>query len=76
MSGAVPDNLEKLSYRDLADRLGISPDTALELAAAEMREMGTKAELERELAGVAVLKDQLRLAMARQRRSWWRRFVG
>jgi hypothetical protein len=43
---------------------------AVDLAAAEMREMGTKAELERALDDVAVLKEQLRLA--RQRRSWWR----
>lgn len=45
---------------------------AMELAAAEMREMGTKAELERALVDVAVLKEQLRIIMKRQRRSWWR----
>jgi DNA-binding Lrp family transcriptional regulator len=43
-----------------------------ELAAAEMREMGTKAELERALADAKGLKEQLRLAHLR--RPWWRRF--
>lgn len=175
MQGAMQDNFERLSYRDLADRLGISPDAArmkakrkvkaglwriipgnhpservliempaadlngspervggeqrqratgertprtveaeqgnalaeqflaslteaqerirqltdqllagneahrrdaMELAAAEMREIGTKAELERALADVAVLKDQLRLLMERQRKPWWRKIFG
>ncbi len=42
---------------------------AMELTAAEMREMGTKAELERALADVAVLEGQVTLS----RRPWWRR---
>jgi hypothetical protein len=42
---------------------------AVELAAAEMREMGTKAELERALTDVAVLKRQL----TAEQRPWWRR---
>jgi hypothetical protein len=41
-----------------------------ELAAAETREMGTKAELERALMDVEVLKQQL--TKARKRRLWWR----
>jgi hypothetical protein len=45
---------------------------ATELAAAEMREMGTKAELERALADLAGLKEQLQLIVTRQRRPWWR----
>lgn len=49
---------------------------AMELAPAEMRELGTKAELERALVDVEVLKKQLRLLMAEQRRSWWRRVFG
>jgi hypothetical protein len=43
-------------------------DTA-ELAATEMREMGTKAELERALDDVAVLKEQF----ATTKQIWWRR---
>jgi hypothetical protein len=47
-----------------------------ELAAAEMREMGTKAELEQALVDVEVLKQEVRLLTqgSRQRQSWWRGF--
>jgi DNA-binding Lrp family transcriptional regulator len=45
---------------------------AMELTAAEMREMGTKAELERALADVAVLQDQLR-SMKPSPQPWWKR---
>ena len=48
----------------------------MELTAAEMREMGTKAELERALADVGALKDQLRLLMKRRRQPWWQRMFG
>jgi DNA-binding Lrp family transcriptional regulator len=41
---------------------------AVDLTAAEMREMGTKAELERALLGIAALKRQI----ASLRRPWWR----
>jgi hypothetical protein len=41
---------------------------AMELAAAEMREMGTKAELERALADIALLEQKM-VQPARQR--WW-----
>ncbi len=49
---------------------------AMELTAAEMRELGTKAELERALTDVETLREQLNLSMAERRespRSWWRR---
>jgi hypothetical protein len=44
-----------------------------ELAAAEMREMGTKAELERAIAHVEALKDKLHAVMPppRQQKAWW-----
>jgi hypothetical protein len=44
-----------------------------ELAAAEMREMGTKAELERALADVEGLRGQFEqlLTTRRRRRRWW-----
>jgi DNA-binding Lrp family transcriptional regulator len=48
----------------------------MELAAAETRELGTKAELERALADVEMLRDQLRLLMERERRPWWRKIFG
>jgi flagellar biosynthesis GTPase FlhF len=41
---------------------------AMELTAAEMREMGTKAELERALLDIAALERQI----ASLRRPWWR----
>lgn len=44
--------------------------TAIELAQAETREMGTAAEVERLHATVIELQEALRLA----RRPWWRRF--
>ncbi len=49
---------------------------SMELTAAEMRELGTKAELERALADVEALKEQLRLLMKRQSPSWWKRVFG
>lgn len=62
--------------RELTDQLIDAKDAhrrdAAELAAAEMRELGTKAELERALADIAELRDQL----ARSRRSWWRKIWG
>jgi DNA-binding Lrp family transcriptional regulator len=42
-----------------------------ELAAAEMREMGTKAELERALADTAELRNRL----TAKERPWWRRAI-
>jgi hypothetical protein len=45
-----------------------------ELAAAEMREMGTKAELDRALTDVRTFKEQLRVVMMRNRATWWQRF--
>jgi flagellar biosynthesis GTPase FlhF len=45
---------------------------AMELVAAEMREMGTKAELERALADVAALKHQI-VSWQQHQRPWWRR---
>ena len=44
---------------------------AMELAAAEMREMGTKAELERALADLAALKQRALGPEKRQQRAWW-----
>ncbi len=59
--------------RELTDQLVAAKDAhrhdAAELAAAEMRELGTKAELERALADIAELRDQL----ARSQRPWWRK---
>ncbi len=48
---------------------------SMELTAAEARELGTKAELERALADVEALKEQLGL-IASQRQPWWRRMFG
>jgi DNA-binding Lrp family transcriptional regulator len=42
-----------------------------ELAAAEMREMGTKAELERALADLAALKQQVLDQQKHKHRAWW-----
>jgi hypothetical protein len=42
-----------------------------ELAAAEMREMGTKAELERALADLAALKQWALGQEKREQRAWW-----
>lgn len=62
--------------RELTDQLVAAKDAhrhdAAELAAAEMRELGTKAELERALADVADLRDQL----TRSQRPWWRKIAG
>lgn len=62
--------------RELTDQLVEAKDAhrrdAAELAAAEMRELGTKAELERALADIAELRDQL----ARAHRPWWRKVWG
>ena len=44
---------------------------AMELAAAEMREVGTKAELERALADLAALKQRALGQEKRQQRAWW-----
>lgn len=52
---------------------------AVELAAAEMREMGTKAELERALAEQNDLRQQvtnLRSRLVHERRPLWRRSLG
>lgn len=57
--------------RDLTDQFIEAKDAhrrdAAELAAAEMRELGTKAELERALADIAELHGQL----AHAQRPWW-----
>lgn len=62
--------------RDLTDQLIETKNAhrrdAAELAAAEMRELGTKAELERALVDIAGLRDQLDQA----RRSWWQKVWG
>lgn len=59
--------------RELTDQLIEAKDAhrrdAAELAAAEMRELGTTAELERALADIAELRDQL----SRSQRPWWRK---
>lgn len=59
--------------RELTDQLVEAKDAhrrdAAELAAAEMRELGTKAELERALAEIADLRGQL----GQSQRSWWRK---
>jgi hypothetical protein len=59
--------------RELTDQLVQAKEDhrrdAMELAAAETREMGTKAELERALAHVAALQKQLH----QRRKAWWRR---
>lgn len=44
---------------------------AVELAAAEMREMGIKAELERALSDLAALKQWALDQEKRERRAWW-----
>jgi hypothetical protein len=49
---------------------------AIELAAAETRELGTKAELERALANMEAMKQQLRRWMVEQRKSWWQKIFG
>jgi hypothetical protein len=58
---------------DLTDQLLASQNAhaadRAELAAAEMREMGTKAELERALEDLAALER----LVSRLRRPWWRR---
>ncbi len=46
---------------------------AMELTAAEMRELGTKAELERAVADVQELRQQVSQLVAGQRRSWWKK---
>lgn len=62
--------------RELTDQLIETKDAhrqdAAELAAAEMRELGTKAELERAMADIVGLRDQL----ARVQRPWWRKLTG
>lgn len=62
--------------RELTDQLVEAKDAhrrdAMELAAADMREMGTKAELERALFDIAELRNQL----AHAQRPWWRKIVG
>lgn len=46
---------------------------AMELTAAEVREIGTKAELERAIIDLEALKRNLLMMQHRERRSWWRR---
>ncbi len=46
---------------------------AMELTAAEMREIGTKAELERAIIDLEALKRNLLMMQRREKRSWWRR---
>lgn len=62
--------------RELTDQLVEAKDAhrrdAIELAAADMREMGTKAELERALADIAELRSQV----ADAHQPWWRRMWG
>jgi flagellar biosynthesis GTPase FlhF len=61
------EHIERL-HQQLIEAKEAHHRDAVDLAAAEMREMGTKAELERALFGIAALKRQI----ASLRRPWWR----
>jgi flagellar biosynthesis GTPase FlhF len=61
------EHIERL-HQQLIEAKEAHQRDAIDLTAAEMREMGTKAELERALFDVAALKRQI----AALRRPWWR----
>ena len=62
--------------RELTDALTIEKDqhrdTAIALAQAETREMGTVAEVEQLKAAIAQMQEDLQHA----RRSWWQKLLG
>jgi flagellar biosynthesis GTPase FlhF len=61
------EHIERL-HQQLIEAKEAHHRDAVDLGAAEMREMGTKVELERALFGIAALKRQI----ASLRRPWWR----
>lgn len=76
--GPAQAQIERL-HAQLIEAKDAHQRDAVELAAAEMREMGTKAELERTLAEQDALRQQvtdLRSHLAHQRRPLWRRSLG
>ncbi len=65
------EQIERL-YTQLVEAKEAHHRDAMELAAAEMREMGTKAELERALADLAALEQRVLGHRNGRRRAWWR----
>jgi flagellar biosynthesis GTPase FlhF len=64
------EQIERLNAQLIQSTESHHRDT-VELAAAEMREMGTKAELERALADLADLKQWALGQEKREQRAWW-----
>jgi type II secretory pathway component HofQ len=56
---------------EVVEAKGAQQRDAVDLAAAEMREMGTKAELERALADLTTLERQALGHKKRRQRAWW-----